>query len=199
MKIRLRNKYKSDAVIIRAIKIGGLPENDALKQLYKRNLPPVTSFVLKNSGSENDAKEMLQEAIIALYEKIKANDFQAKAKLSTFLFAVAKNQWYNQLKRKEVPTDHLTHSKSLNQSETDSTNEKRAQNEWIFGLMNHLKKDCKDILIYSIYQKYSMAEIAEMMNFKNEQIARNKKSKCLGYFKKLVLDHSQANQHMINP
>lgn len=197
MKIRLRNKYKSDAVIIRAIKIGGLPENDALKQLYKRNLPPVTSFVLKNSGSENDAKEMLQEAIIALYEKIKANDFKAKAKLSTFLFAVAKNQWYNQLKRKEVPTDHLTHSKSLNQSETDSTNEKRAQNEWIFGLMNHLKKDCKDILIYSIYQKYSMAEIAEMMNFKNEQIARNKKSKCLGYFKKLVLDHSQANQHII--
>lgn len=199
MKIRLRNKYKSDAVIIRAIKIGGLPENDALKQLYKRNLPPVTSFVLKNSGSENDAKEMLQEAIIALYEKIKANDFQAKAKLSTFLFAVAKNQWYNQLKRKEVPTDHLTHSKTLNNEETDGVNESKTQNEWIFGLMNHLKKDCKDILIYSIYQKYSMAEIAEMMNFKNEQIARNKKSKCLGYFKKLVLDYSQANQHMINP
>lgn len=197
MKIRLRNKYKSDAVIIRAIKIGGLPENDALKQLYKRNLPPVTSFVLKNSGSENDAKEMLQEAIIALYEKIKANDFQAKAKLSTFLFAVAKNQWYNQLKRKEVPTDHLTHSKTLNHEETDGANENKAQNEWIFGLMNHLKKDCKDILIYSIYQKYSMAEIAEMMNFKNEQIARNKKSKCLGYFKKLVLDHSQANQQII--
>ena len=189
--------YKPDSVLIRAIKIGGAPENDAIKQLYKQNLTAVTSFVIKNNGSEIDAREMLQEAIIILYENIKSNKFEYKAKLSTYLFSVAKNKWYSQLKRKEIPTESPLEKGLITSSFTLSNTEKNQKNEWVVGLMNHLKSDCKEILIYSIYQKYSMKEIAEMMNFKNEQIARNKKSKCLSYFKKIVLDYTKANQQIL--
>ncbi len=197
MQVASKSIYKPDRVLIRAIKIGGIPENDALKQLYKQNLTPVTSFVLKNSGSEIDAKEMLQEAIITLYENIKSGQFEAKAKLSTYLFSVAKNKWYSQLKRKEIPTESPVDKNTPNNGFTILDQESIQRNEWVIGLMNHLKNDCKEILIYSIYQKYSMSEIAEMMNFKNEQIARNKKSKCLGYFKKIVLDYTKANQQIL--
>ena len=50
MQVASKSIYKPDRVLIRAIKIGGIPENDALKQLYKQNLTPVTSFVLRGSG-----------------------------------------------------------------------------------------------------------------------------------------------------
>lgn len=192
-----KHKSTSDEVIIRSIRIGGIAENDALKVLYKQNVRPITSFIMKNSGHEEDAREILQQSIIVLYEKIKTGAFESKAKLSTYLFSVAKNKWYSQLKRKEKPTEDVSYSSTgADVYVMHVTEEHTARNkaEWISGLMNQLKSDCKDILIYSVYQKYSMTEIADMMDFKNEQIARNKKSKCLGYFKKLILNQADAKQ-----
>lgn len=191
------NRKRSDKEIIEGIKKGGREEDICLKQLYSENFKPIMSFVLKNNGTEKEAREMLQQGIIVLYEKIKTSTFTASAKLSTYIFSVVKNQWYTHLKQK----DKLIYAEPVQEKKIYQLNyqeEHVAKTDYVASLMQELKEDCREILILSIYQNYSMKEIAEMMGFKNEQIARNKKSKCLGYFKKLILKDSEASKILMS-
>jgi RNA polymerase sigma factor (sigma-70 family) len=195
----LKNKY-SDNDIVNHISKGTKEEELCLRQLYKDNVKSILSFVLKNNGEEEDGKEVLQNAIIVLYEKIKKGNFELKAKLSTYLFSVAKNQWYGELKKQNRymsivdGTEDVVFGSSF--QEEDVLEEDDNKKALVIAIMNQLKTDCKEILVYSVYQNYSMTEIAEIMGFKNEQIARNKKSKCLGYFKNLILKSPKADKLM---
>lgn len=192
-----KNRNRTDQEIVEGIKNGGREEDICLKQLYKDNLRPIMSFVLSNKGTEIEAKEMLQEAIIVLYEKIKENEFDLKAKLSTFIFSIVKNQWYTHLKK----GDKLVYAEPSESEENvyymnshDVADDEKSKLQFVKTLLEQLKEDCKEIIVLSVYQKYTMQEIAEIMGFKNEQIARNKKSKCLGYFKKLILSDDKAKK-----
>lgn len=190
-----KNIKRTDQDVVLGIKNGGREEDACLKQLYKENLRPIMSFILSNNGTADEAKEMLQDAIVVLYEKIKSNEFALQAKLSTYLFSVVKNKWYSRLKQKEK----LVHAQPVNdhnvyQMSFNEPSEESKKIALIKSFMLELKDDCKQILVLSIYQKYSMNEIANIMGFKNEQTARNKKSKCLGYFKKLILSNTKAKK-----
>lgn len=192
-----KNRNRTDQEIVEGIKNGGREEDICLKQLYKDNLRPIMSFVLSNKGTEIEAKEMLQEAIIILYERIKENEFDLKAKLSTFIFSIVKNQWYTHLKK----GDKLVYAEPSESEENvyymnshDVADDEKSKLQFVKTLLEQLKEDCKEIIVLSVYQKYTMQEIAEIMGFKNEQIARNKKSKCLGYFKKLILSDDKAKK-----
>lgn len=200
MKILSLNKNYNDSEIVVHISRGTKDEDFCLKQLYKENNKLIVSFVLKNNGTEQDGKEVLQNAIIVLYEKIRKGNFKLTAKLSTYLFSIAKNQWYAQLKKNnkfmtiEDEQKERAYGVSSQSDDVIDTNDKKKA--MVISIMNQLKNDCKEILVYSIYQNYSMKEIAEMMDYKNEQIARNKKSKCLGYFKGLILKSPKASKLM---
>ena len=44
--------------------------------------------MLNNNGNEDDAKDIFQESIIVLYEKVKAGKFELSSKLKTFIYSV---------------------------------------------------------------------------------------------------------------
>ncbi|MFA6542504.1 MAG: sigma-70 family RNA polymerase sigma factor, partial [Bacteroidota bacterium] len=79
---------RSDAHILDLMKKG---DDDALVQLFDSNKRMVVSYILKNNGSEEDADDMLQEAVIVLWENVRSGRFEYTSKLSTYIFAVVQN------------------------------------------------------------------------------------------------------------
>ena len=55
----------------------GLAANDSviIEQLYKENFSTIQAFILANNGSYDDARDVFQEAMIALYEKAQLGSF----------------------------------------------------------------------------------------------------------------------------
>jgi DNA-directed RNA polymerase specialized sigma24 family protein len=49
--------------------------DQALAELFHKNRRSITSLVLKNHGSEDDAEDILQEALVVLWEKIQSGSF----------------------------------------------------------------------------------------------------------------------------
>ena len=45
----------------------------------------VMQLIINNNGTPDDAKDIYQEAIIVLYNKIKKGDFELNSKLKTFI------------------------------------------------------------------------------------------------------------------
>src|SRR5882762_8659268 len=69
----------------------------ALKQLYKTHYPMVLNLVLTNNGSEQEAKDVYQEAIIHFYERLQQAEFVLVCKIKTYLYAVSKRLWLKRL------------------------------------------------------------------------------------------------------
>src|SRR5713101_3008474 len=91
----------SDSRILDLIRKG---DEEALVILYNSNRKAIISFVTRNSGFHDDAEDMLQEALIVLWERVRSGKFEYAAKLNTFIYGTVKNMWARQLarKRKEI-------------------------------------------------------------------------------------------------
>jgi DNA-directed RNA polymerase specialized sigma24 family protein len=61
-----------------------------LKRVYVAYFPMVLQLIINNNGTADDAKDIYQEAIIVLYNKVKSGKFELSSKLKTFLYSVCR-------------------------------------------------------------------------------------------------------------
>ncbi len=181
-------KYFSDREIIAGLQSGGDREDEIIAYLYKTHFAMMVKMIRSRGGTEEEAKDIFQEAIIDFYENIKKGRYQELAKISTYLYSLCKNKWINYYKRqsKTLGMDKMPHQTEENLA-FDGT-ESVAKSEFVKELMSKLGEDCRHILVLSIFKGYSMKDIVKEKGYKNEQVARNKKSKCLKYLKQILLD-----------
>src|SRR5688572_3324066 len=72
-----------------------------LRELYKTHYPMIFNLICSNAGTEQEAKDVYQETIIAFYEKVQQPDFALTCKIKTFLYAVARRLWLKRLSEKK--------------------------------------------------------------------------------------------------
>ncbi|MBX3255787.1 MAG: sigma-70 family RNA polymerase sigma factor [Chitinophagaceae bacterium] len=169
--------------------IKGLSVNDkkAIEAIYKDNFGVVQSLVLNNNGTEDDAKDVFQEAVIVLYEKAKSGVFELNCQIKTYLYSVSKRLW---LKRLQKNSRYELQANGLEETvyvEDDlGVHEKRNVE---FGMMEHamahIGEPCKSLLEAYYLKKSSMQEIAETFGYTNADNAKNQKYKCLARLRKL--------------
>jgi RNA polymerase sigma factor (sigma-70 family) len=73
-------------------------DNSSFELLYKFYFPTVASYIKQNLGSNQDAEDIFQEAIIVLLQKVRKTDFVLTSSLKTYLYAIAKNLWLKRLR-----------------------------------------------------------------------------------------------------
>ena len=93
----LKRIFLSDKEILKRIKNN---DRTILGELFVAYEKPVTGFIRKNGGDKADAEDILQETIIALWQNVNNGRYQASAKLSTYIFAIAKNKWLAEYRRR---------------------------------------------------------------------------------------------------
>ena len=68
---------------------------------YKKALSFCKSFIKKRGGSEEEAQDVLQDAIERFLVKLDERDFQLKYKPKQFLYGIIKNTWKENLRYKK--------------------------------------------------------------------------------------------------
>ena len=65
--------------------ISGIRNDDerALADLYKIHYPMVSHFILSNSGTVDEAKDIFQETVLIFYEKIKDGSLTLTCQIKT--------------------------------------------------------------------------------------------------------------------
>jgi len=158
----------------------------ALRAVYREIYPMIEKFVLDNSGTRDEAKDVFQDALFIFIRKIDEPGFELSSKLSTYIFGIGRFVWLKVLAskkqiRRDVPEDiadvvveeedyhRLTKVKSLNEE------------------LNRLGEPCRSILVAFYYHQENMSQIAEKFNYSNPENAKNQKYKCLMRLKKLMI------------
>ncbi len=167
----------------------GLAGNDkaAVEAIYRENYTMIQSFILNNSGSVDEARDIFQEAMVVLYEKSKDTTFSLNCKIKTYVYSVCRRLW---LKRLQQLNRYNTQVESIEEvvpvEEEIGEHEKRNAD---FLLMEHalgkIGEPCKSLLDAYYLQKKSMQDIAEEFGYTNADNAKTQKYKCLVRLKKL--------------
>ncbi len=173
--------------IIDSIKSG--EHRHALDYLYESPLRKVRTYILKNNGSKEDAKDIFQDAVIVLFNYIRENKFDTTQSLEGFIYSVARNLWIDKVRKdnrlsKDVDVYNIEiNNEAINQLDQLVNNEKSIAMSKIF---NQLDEKCKKILSYVIYHKLTMKEIKDKMGYANEDVAKSNHYRCKQYLSKLV-------------
>ncbi len=146
----------------------------AVKGLYNC-FPPVRQLVVSNSGNKEDAEDIFQEALLILYKKSKTGDFILSSSIKTYIVGVSKNLWYTELRRKGkeiISTD-------MNELIEEPMIEQEQHYRLAEMAFNLLGEKCKQLLILFYFKKKSMQEVAHILEFSSEKVAKNQKYRCI--------------------
>ncbi|GEM_PF-505043 len=140
----------------------------------------IHAVIVSNSGSKEDARDTYQNGLIQIDSHMKEGKFRGGA-VKGFFYQVCYNLWRNELKRAKMaslPEDGF--DISINTLDPQRELERKEQKILFKKIFNQLGESCQKILRlkFFIVDQYSMDEIAEIMGFKNGQIASNTLSKC---------------------
>lgn len=158
-----------------------------VKRLYLAYFPMVMQLIINNSGDVDDAKDIYQEAIIILYNKVKNGDFELSSKLKTYIYSVCRRLWLkrlSQLNRYGGDIKDFEEYLSVD-DETEKNNERDIQFNRMGDALKLLGEPCKTIIEDFYINNRSMKEICEEFGYTNADNAKTQKYKCLQRLKKL--------------
>jgi RNA polymerase sigma factor (sigma-70 family) len=177
--------FNEDSKLLDALRDGN---DSALEELFHKNRRPIASLVIRSHGTEDDVEDVLQEALVVLWERVHNGSFEYQAKLSTFIYATAKNIWFRKLarQRRELPAS----DDAFEVADGNSTPlEELEENERILAVQKAMEKignPCRDLLLLYYWEEQSMEEIALKLGFANADTVKSKKYQCKKALEKLV-------------
>lgn len=176
----------SDTEIIAGIAVG---DNRIINKIYKYFFPSIAHMIVSNNGSNDEAKDVFQEAVMVLYDKITQQQFELNSKLSTFLYAVSRRLWLKQLSRKghTLNTTDISDFEDILHVEEDIQEHQEIENQFeqMNEAMHQLGEPCQTLLKDFYIKNLSMQEITEKFGYTNSDNAKTQKYKCLQRLKKI--------------
>ncbi len=149
-----------------------------ITRMYAQLFPAIRQLVKDHVGTEDDAKDVFQDAIIVIYEMVQKPDFQLTSKFSTLFYGVGRNLWMS--RRQKKTNLEVTIPEDAKYIPDDSLNIDLLQVERgkiFYKALRHLGEDCQKLLEL-FFQNYKMEEIAQRMGYASEGYARVRKSQC---------------------
>src|ERR1700712_127670 len=180
----MNNAVPTDSEVI----LGILNNSESvLKRLYLAYFPMVLQLIINNNGSADDAKDVYQEAIIVLYNKVKTGDFELSSKLKTYIYSVCRRLWLKRLAHNNrFGGDIKDFQEYLSvDDETEKNNERDIQFNKMGDALQQLGEPCKTIIEDFYINNKSMQEICDEFGYTNADNAKTQKYKCLQRLKKL--------------
>lgn len=155
-------------------------DNRVLSYIYKNYYAAILNLILTNSGSEDDAKDIFQEAIIVVFRNIReAPDFKLESGFQTYVYSIARLLWLKSLRSKKTNEKKLRESRPYIEFEPPKpfNGEEDIRYSMYQKAFSLMPEDCQTILRMSI-DGISQKEIAEKLGFRSENYIKKRKHYC---------------------
>lgn len=176
---------ESDQQVIQRIRQG---DESALVHVYRTNIVMVRKFILDNSGREEDADDMLQDALVVLWENVTHGDFDLTSKISTYVYSVVRNKWLREISKRKIGKTSNVDDYVVAEERIDVLKDivHREEYQIILKCIGDLGSTCRKVLTMFYLEEKGMEEIARELKFANTDVAKAKKWQCKKELENLV-------------
>lgn len=168
--------------------IDGIRENNSvlIREIYKRFSGKVISYIHKNNGDADAAKDIIQETLITIYQQASYQNLVLTCPFDAYFFLLCKRKWMNKLKEKKgVTITQETLSIADDSIQTVQETENFELKSHLFeSKFRELGDKCQELLRLS-FQLSSLEEVATRLNVTYAYV-RKKKSLCMGSLTELI-------------
>jgi RNA polymerase sigma factor (sigma-70 family) len=192
----MRQRFSNEEVL-NGIQTGR--DDKVLEFLYDTVLPKVKQMVYKYRGSEDEAYDTFQEAILRFYHFVKQGKFDASHKAEAFIYTVSKNLYIDYMRRQNKSVK-IESFKDEGSTQRDSPLEKMISEEKeakVKALFSRLGETCNHLLMYCFYHDLPVKEICEKMGFGSEDVLKTKKYKCKQRLLQLIKEDPSLNPKLL--
>lgn len=144
-------------------------DKNAIAEVYREYFKPCAKVVLKDGGTVDDAREVFQQVMCSLIDKLEKSDFTIKSNLKGYLYQSCFNQWVNnkRKRRRYDSTDDYDNSELPDDSDDTIAEklEQEAQYQAMYACIKTLKPDCRRGLELFYFKEKPDKEIAVIMEF----------------------------------
>jgi RNA polymerase sigma factor (sigma-70 family) len=169
--------------------------NEIVSYVIKENIMKIKQLVRLNSGSESDAQDIFQEALIVLYRKVRNSNFQLTCSLGTYIYSIARLIWLKELNKRSKSTfisediDYIVDS----DAEIQETIQKNERLKLFREKYEELSDDCRKVL-QMFLMEVPLKEITKIMGYSSEQHTRNRRYRCKEALIKKIVNSKTYNE-----
>lgn len=147
---------------------------NSVQQLYDLALPSVISWVKENNGNEADARDIFQEALLALYRRLEKGDFTLTCKLKSYLRIICRNLWLTRIRQQKSVSSLSEIEDSIKlDSSIQQQLELTEKRQLFLKHFDQLGESCKKILAL-FFDKTSLKTIAKQLDTSEGYIKKRK-------------------------
>ncbi|HHM21681.1 MAG TPA: sigma-70 family RNA polymerase sigma factor [Bacteroidetes bacterium] len=189
--------WQNDETYLKALCEG---HSVVLREIYRRFAPQLRSWVLRNNGNEDDAKDLMQDALMAIHDRYCDSDFQFTGNFGGLLLVVAKRMWFDQLGkkkrqqsiRKEELYGQLEEEPELEAAENALLEKQRM--DTLARVFELLSDQCRQLLTLFTEGKKDPEKIAVQLGIPSANAVYQAKHRCLARWKKLFYQHHKNEE-----
>jgi RNA polymerase sigma factor (sigma-70 family) len=173
-------------------------DNGIIRYIYKEYYPTIKFLITTNSGTETDAEDVFQDALVVLYRKIAKENLVLTSSFKTFLYSICRNLWLQRLDRRVFSNEFLEMEDLTELQDNFLLEQPEEEYEKYRLFQQHflrLSPDCQKVLRLFM-GKTSLKEIADIMGFKTEKYAKTRKFMCKEKLKNSIINDPYFKKYL---
>jgi RNA polymerase sigma-70 factor (ECF subfamily) len=180
--------YSEDQQLLEKIKEGN---DKGILELYRLYRDSFMHWAQQNYKiDEENAADVFQDTMVALHNNVaKGKLFELNSSLKTYLYAIGKNIIRKKLNKMEVISEQeeeqIADTLTIEIIDNIALNERQ---QLVSSLLNTVGEPCRTILRLFYFKGFSMDAIARHLEYKNENVAKTQKLRCITTLKKMLRD-----------
>lgn len=184
----------SDKEIIKGIKTGN---GKVLKFVYKNHFPAIRNMIVNNSGTNDDAEDIFQDALVITYKNLVYREVVLSSTIKTYVYAICRNLWLQKItkagKNRERNNEMKYETNII--AEEENNMQESGKYELYRKHFRLLSEDCRKILTMFL-KKIPLKDIAATMNHKSVDYTKTRKYLCKKALKKGIFNDPDCKKYI---
>lgn len=173
---------------------------EAFRYIYHTYGKMIVGHVLKNSGTQEDAKEIIQITLTELWSAINDGRYKEEGKLGHYIYQLAANNWRYELRnRRNRPVHNLDDSPIQIADDSEESIERQVTKDKYLNAiqqaLQQLEPTCAQIIKLYHLEEEGLQEIAKQMNYDYNNL-RKRIFDCRKKLKKLTEEILSKASHI---
>jgi RNA polymerase sigma factor (sigma-70 family) len=163
-------------------------DESTINYIYQTYWPMILQLVKTNNGSATEAKDLYQDSILDFLEKVWQENFILTCKIRTFIYSICRNKWLYQLRgrKKFIEMEEYIEFEKA-QEDTQEEAATLPDDKQIIQAIHTLGEPCRSLLVGYYYENLSMEQLAQKLNYKSVNVAKQQKFRCKDRLKNAFL------------
>jgi RNA polymerase sigma factor (sigma-70 family) len=166
-----------------------------IREIYVKFSHGMLHWTLRNNGSAEDAQDLFQDSLMAVYDRYCGGGFQLTSPFGALLMAIGRRKWFDKLAQKKRE-DNVRNAEAERYTEESPEWEaaeeavlQQQRQECLAEVFELLSEQCRRLLSLITAGEATVEQIAQDLGLANANAVYQSKHRCTGRWRQLFNEH----------